>query len=150
MLLKDLPKANRANSDKTNIWHLSLKRPPWGGQLWAHCSVRGNRASALSLGCVRNTCLMGLLKYVHFNRVKVLSYSGGALPPKDGHIWKIHFHPLWEFKEGSWGWGGARLNKKPISKDQIGYTILLRILAHSWVWTDPNIWKVSHRFSDLQ
>lgn len=54
----------------------------------------------LSLGHLKNNCLMGLLRYVPFNREKVLSYSGGAFLPNNGDMWKIQFHPLGEFKEG--------------------------------------------------
>lgn len=54
----------------------------------------------LSLGCLRNTCLMGLWRYVHFRRVKVLSHSGRVFLINTGRVWKIQFHPLGEFKEG--------------------------------------------------
>lgn len=101
----------------------------------------------LSLGCSRNTCLVGLLRYVHFHRVKVLTQSGRAFPINSGHVWKIQFHPLGEFKEGPKVEREPGWTKYPL-QTQISYIVLLRILAKGWVWTDPNIWKISHPFSD--
>lgn len=50
--------------------------------------------------CPWVACLMHLLKYVHFNRVEVLSHSRRAFLINSGQMWKIQLHPSGEFKEG--------------------------------------------------